>query len=85
MPVNIPPFASLPLHKDDPPNSAWGLWGNGPESALGSLNHLTDDLVLRTVKEEIQTGERIGLEFVHRPCPPKLPNITCSNQRHRCS
>lgn len=65
MPVTIPPFASLPLHEDDPPNSAWGLWGNGPESALGSLNHLTDDLVLRTVKEEIQTGERVGLEFVH--------------------
>ncbi|KAL3475207.1 hypothetical protein BJX99DRAFT_259673 [Aspergillus californicus] len=62
-PVPFPSFDQLPLRKGDPPNSAWGLWGDGPESALGSLNHLTDELVLKTIKEEVKTGERIGLNL----------------------
>lgn len=60
----LPSFKELPLQDGDPPNSAWGLWGDGPDSALGSLNYLTDDLLLRTVKEEIKTGERVGLKYV---------------------
>lgn len=51
-PKAFPSFDQLPLHEGDPPNSAWGLWGDGPDSALGSLNHLTDELVLRTIQEE---------------------------------
>lgn len=60
----LPKFTDLPLHKEDPPNSAWGLWGDSKEASLGSLNYLTDDLVLRTIKEEVMTGERLGLECV---------------------
>ena len=58
----IPSIGKLPLRDGDPPYSAWGLWGSGPDCVLGSLNYLTDELVLKTVKEEIQTGERVGLK-----------------------
>lgn len=56
----IPQLSQLPLHEGDPPNSAWGLWGEGDK--LGSLNYLSDDVVLKAAREEIQTGERVGLE-----------------------
>ena len=55
----IPRFDELPLREGDPPRSAWGLW---KDSSLGALNHLTDDVVLRTAKEEIQCGTRVGLK-----------------------
>lgn len=62
-PLNpLPSLDQLPLRKGDPPHSAWGLWGDGPESALGSLNYLTDESVQKAVREEIRTGERVGLE-----------------------
>ncbi|OJJ88813.1 uncharacterized protein ASPGLDRAFT_31921 [Aspergillus glaucus CBS 516.65] len=62
-PKAFPSFDQLPMHEGDPPNSAWGLWGDGPDSTLGSLNNLTDELVLRTIKEEVKTGERAGLNL----------------------
>jgi hypothetical protein len=59
----LPKLSDLPLAKGNPPNSAWGLWSkNGYDDQLGSLNYLTKDLVLKTAKEEIQTGERVGLK-----------------------
>lgn len=65
MSKQIPSFDRLPLGPDDPPYSAWGLWGEADEDpALGSLNHLTDKLVLRAAKDEIQTGHRVGLKSV---------------------
>lgn len=66
-PNPFPSFDQLPLREGDPPNSAWGLWGRGPESALGSLNYLTNELVLKTIKEEVKTGERVGLKCVSTP------------------
>ncbi|KAJ5772467.1 hypothetical protein N7520_002996 [Penicillium odoratum] len=62
-PNPLPSFDELPLRERDPPNSAWGLWGDGPDSALGSLNYLTDDLVLKTIQDEVKTGERVGLNL----------------------
>jgi hypothetical protein len=59
----LPAFNTLPLQEGEPPNSAWGLWGDSKDTSLGSLNYLTDELVLRTTKEEIKTGERVGLEY----------------------
>lgn len=56
----IPPFSDLPLRKGDPPFSAWGLWEN---DQLGSLNYLTNELVLKAAKEEIKTGNRVGLKY----------------------
>ncbi|CAI6013671.1 unnamed protein product [Clonostachys chloroleuca] len=57
----IPPLSQLPLNEGDPPHSAWGLW-EGHDSSLGSLNYLTDELVLKTLREEVRTGVRIGLD-----------------------
>lgn len=55
------PFSALPLHKGDPPHSAWGRWG--PADQLGTLNYLTAELVANTARSEIQTGERVGLDM----------------------
>ena len=59
----LPDFAHLPLDENDPPNSAWGLWNDSKDASLGSLNYLTDDIVLKTTREEVKTGERVGLEY----------------------
>ncbi|KAL9056361.1 MAG: hypothetical protein Q9162_002952 [Coniocarpon cinnabarinum] len=50
---NIPKYSELPLGKSDPPLSAWGLYG--PHDQLGTLNRLTEDIVLEAAKE-IRTG-----------------------------
>jgi hypothetical protein len=65
--VQIPSFDSLPLRKEEPPLSAWGMWKETPE--LGALNHLTDEVVLRAAQEEIKTGQRVGMKqvFVYIP------------------
>ena len=55
----LPKFEELPLGEGDPPYSAWGLW---EEPSLGALNYLTEDVVLRAAKEEIQSGTRVGLK-----------------------
>lgn len=52
-------FESLPLHPNDPPYSAWGLWGNDDE--LGTLNHLTPEIV-RAASSEIVHGIRVPLK-----------------------
>ncbi|KAL2875306.1 hypothetical protein SGCOL_009469 [Colletotrichum sp. CLE4] len=57
----IPPFESLPLGKDDPRFSAWGLYGDKDE--LGTLNRLTDERVAAAAREEIKTGVRISLNW----------------------
>lgn len=57
--VPLPRFEDLPLNPEDPHLSAWGLWEN---SQLGALNYLTDEVVLRAAREEIQTGIRVGLK-----------------------
>lgn len=57
----LPALEDLPLRKGDPPFSAWGLWEN---AELGSLNYLSDRVVLAAAKESIQTGRRVGLNCV---------------------
>lgn len=44
----LPKFADLPLQKDDPPYSAWGLWGEGDEAGtlVGLLLNKLQDLEL---------------------------------------
>ena len=56
----LPESNDLPLRKGDPPFSAWGLWEN---TQLGSLNYLTDEVVLATAREEFRTGIRVGLKY----------------------
>ncbi|KAJ0418907.1 putative cyclase-domain-containing protein [Aspergillus carlsbadensis] len=59
-PSKLPTFDQLPLNEGDPPYSAWGLWGE--DSALGSLNYLTDEVVAKAV-QEVKTGERVALNL----------------------
>ncbi|OQU93635.1 hypothetical protein CLAIMM_00117 [Cladophialophora immunda] len=54
-----PRFDELPLHEEDPPFSAWRLYG--PDDELGCLNLLTPEVV-KEASKEIQTGIRIGLD-----------------------
>lgn len=56
-----PPFDSLPIDKTGPRGNAWGLWG--PEDQLGTLNHLTSSRVRDAAKSEIQTGDRVSLNW----------------------
>jgi hypothetical protein len=60
-PSKLPSFDQLPLNEGDPPYSAWGLWGE--DSALGSLNYLTDEVVAKAV-QAVKTGERVALKYV---------------------
>lgn len=56
-----PPFSSLPLRKEDPPYSAWGLYG--PHDELGTLNLLHDYNVATAARSEIRSGHRISLDW----------------------
>ncbi|KAI1864853.1 uncharacterized protein JN550_008673 [Neoarthrinium moseri] len=57
----VPDFDDLPLRKTDPHHSAWGLYGDKDE--LGFLNRLTNDRVASAAKSEINTGQRISLNW----------------------
>ncbi|WQF79644.1 Putative kynurenine formamidase/cyclase, kynurenine formamidase superfamily [Colletotrichum destructivum] len=57
----IPPFDALPLGRDDPRFSAWGLYGDNDE--LGTLNRLTDERVAAAARNEIRTGARVSLNW----------------------
>ncbi|ODV89449.1 hypothetical protein CANCADRAFT_27057 [Tortispora caseinolytica NRRL Y-17796] len=59
--VGIPEF--VPFDKLDNPKRQW-IWGppGSREEALGRLNLLTPEVV-RQAKDEIQTGERVGLNW----------------------
>ncbi|KAF1994990.1 hypothetical protein P154DRAFT_446389 [Amniculicola lignicola CBS 123094] len=60
-PPKRPPFSHLPLDKSGPPGNAWGLYGAGDE--LGALNMLTPSTTLSAARSEIQTGERVSLDW----------------------
>lgn len=52
------------MHPQDPPHSAWGLYGRQDE--LGTLNRLTDEMVANAARDEIKTGERYLLACCRR-------------------
>jgi hypothetical protein len=77
--IPLPEFSELPLQDSHPPHSCWGLWsGNGFDDQLGSLNYLTDALVLKAMKEEIQSGERVGLKLNLLAHSPSISNSCTS-------
>ncbi|PGH13694.1 hypothetical protein AJ80_06199 [Polytolypa hystricis UAMH7299] len=59
-PASLPSFSQLPLNKDDPPYSAWGLYGK--DDQLGFLNRQTDEIVAEAAKE-IKTGVRVSMNW----------------------
>lgn len=73
----IPPFEALPLQKDAPMYSAWGLYGEHDE--LGTLNRLTDEKVAAAAKSEIRTGVR----YLHQRSPTTPLNTHQSSRLTR--
>ncbi|KAI1393115.1 uncharacterized protein F4822DRAFT_423579 [Hypoxylon trugodes] len=72
MPESYPKFEDLPTNKSGPHGNAWGLWGTNDQ--IGTLNHLTDDVVSRAAKEEIKTGKRVSLNWsLKGPSYPRFP------------
>ncbi|SOV06917.1 uncharacterized protein UDID_05744 [Ustilago sp. UG-2017a] len=65
---------SLPAYKNLPsqggwPGCAWDVWGPGDQ--LGTINLLTESLVLRAAKEQIKVGRTVSLNWpVHLPAEP---------------
>ncbi|KAK9458601.1 uncharacterized protein V1516DRAFT_682134 [Lipomyces oligophaga] len=55
-----PRLEDLPLHPDDPPYSAWGLFGASDE--LGTMNYLTP-AVTKQAAEEIRSGVTVPLDL----------------------
>ncbi|CAK7224537.1 hypothetical protein SCUCBS95973_005550 [Sporothrix curviconia] len=74
-PSSIPAFEELPLRREDPPYSAWGLYGKDDE--LGTLNRLTDAVVVAAAQSEIRTGKRFCLDLPMEPAG----NMTFFNRR----
>lgn len=73
-PRSLPQFKDLPLQPNDPPHSAWGLYGSHDQ--LGTLNRLTDDVVADAARDEIKTGSR----YVHRyPYKLRYIGVVCCN------
>lgn len=62
MSLKVPSYKELPVKSDAPAGSAWGVFDkNGKRDALGTLNFITQEAVVRA-KEEIQTGESVALK-----------------------
>ncbi|EST08011.1 putative cyclase [Kalmanozyma brasiliensis GHG001] len=66
--------ATLPDYRELPaeggwPGCAWDVWGRGDQ--LGTINLLTESVVLRAAKENIKTGRTVSLNWpVHLPAEP---------------
>ncbi|CAK7201222.1 hypothetical protein SEUCBS139899_003925 [Sporothrix eucalyptigena] len=66
-----PSFDSLPLDPNGPPGNAWGLYGDN--DCLGALNMLTPAVVAAAARQEIQTGERVSLDWtLNKPSHPSF-------------
>lgn len=69
--MKLPDYSELPIRKDAPPGSAWGVFGDGDE--LGTLNLLTAERV-REAAAEIRTGHCFSLDLpLNLPDPPIVP------------
>ncbi len=61
VPQRLPKFNELPHYKDFA-GCAWDVWPEDDE--LGTINLLTQEVVLRTAKEEIRLGSGILASLV---------------------
>jgi hypothetical protein len=64
MSLKVPKYKDLPIKKDAPPGSAWGVFdkANSPRDILGTLNFITKEAVV-AAKAEIVTGESCVLNL----------------------
>ncbi|KAF3761865.1 hypothetical protein M406DRAFT_265578 [Cryphonectria parasitica EP155] len=66
-----PSFDELPLDKSGPPGNAWGLYGD--DDVLGALNLLTPEVIAQAARENIQTGQRVALDWqLNKPSRPSF-------------
>lgn len=66
--VPLPDYHELPS-KGGWPGCAWDVWGPGDQ--LGTINLLTESVVLRAAKEQIKIGRTVSLNWpVHLPQEP---------------
>jgi hypothetical protein len=77
MPLQTPPFSSLPLKKDGPRGNAWGLFG--PTDELGMLNRLTPETTLAASKEIVH-GVRVCTDWALDQ--PKVPGFERAKFEH---
>lgn len=67
-PVNLPSYADLPIRKELPAGSSWGVWGEGDK--LGCLNTLTPERAKRGA-ECVRSGKVFPLNLeLELPDPP---------------
>ncbi|CAI7670414.1 unnamed protein product [Penicillium bialowiezense] len=72
-----PRFDDLPLQPGHPKGSAWGLWGD--EDERGTLNLLTEDVVL-AASSEVSLGRVVSLNL-----PLDVPLKPMNPRRKKCS
>jgi hypothetical protein len=61
-PIKVPKFKDLPIIKNAPKGSAWGVFDNGTMTdRVGTLNFVTPAVVVEATKE-IKTGESCVLK-----------------------
>ncbi|CBQ68393.1 conserved hypothetical protein [Sporisorium reilianum SRZ2] len=66
--VALPDYKHLPSHGGWP-GCAWDVWGPGDQ--LGTINLLTESLVLKATKEQVKIGRTVSLNWpVHLPAEP---------------
>lgn len=90
--VEFPSYKSLPRPDASGLPLAWGIWG--PDDEIGTLNHLTPDVVKRSMSL-VQRGERFNLNLplhipfgvmsrgVHRTRVPFTPTMFTYNDGER--
>ena len=68
MPSKLPNFDELPIKPGNPPNSAWGLWGD--KDQIGTLNLLTPERVANAARL-VRHGQVFPLSWeLELPDPP---------------
>lgn len=69
--MKLPAYDELPVRKNAPPGSAWGVFGDDDE--LGTLNLLTPERV-REATAEVRSGQCFSLDLpLDLPDPPIVP------------
>lgn len=78
--MDVPRYSDLPSVEGRPRHCAWDVWNKiheettgrtGEKDWVGTLNHLTKEVVAAAGKE-IQTGERVSLKCVKHHPPSSL-------------
>ncbi|KAI9489139.1 hypothetical protein BDB00DRAFT_771175 [Zychaea mexicana] len=82
--TQFPSYDELPIDPKYPPKTAWGVWG--VDDNLGTLNHLTEERVLKASQTCIRRGAVFPLNWkLEAPQPPFHNRSEIDHQIVRCS